>query len=172
MLAIRLQRTGRKKLAHYRVIVQEAQKSPKSEKVVDRIGHYNPHTKELVIDKEKAELYLKNGAQPSDKVARLLKSEKVKLPTWVVLDAPKKSKTKNIEKLRKNRPAEEKTSVSTEKTEDVAEETKQEQSDDTPESAEENSPAEEEKTIEKEQKVADAPEAKEQSSEKDSEAKA
>jgi len=106
MLAIRLQRTGRKKLAHYRVIVQEAQKSPKSEKVVDRIGHYNPHSKELVLDKEKAELYLKNGAQPSDKVARLFKSEKIKLPTWVKLDADKKSKTKNIEKLRKNRPAE------------------------------------------------------------------
>jgi small subunit ribosomal protein S16 len=106
MLAIRLQRTGRKGLAHYRMIVQEAQKSPKSEKVVDRIGHYNPHTKELVIDKEKAEVYLKNGAQPSDKVARLLKSEKVNLPVWVQLDTPQKRKTKNIEKLRKNRPAE------------------------------------------------------------------
>jgi len=115
MLAIRLQRTGRKGLAHYRLIVQEAQKSPKSEKVVDRIGHYNPHSKELVIDKEKAELYLKNGAQPSDKVARLLKSEKVKLPTWVKLDAPQKRKTKNVEKLRKNRPAEPKAPAGEEK---------------------------------------------------------
>lgn len=107
MLAIRLQRTGRKGLAHYRVIVQEAQKSPKSGRVVARIGHYNPHTKEVVVDKEQAEKFMKNGAQPSDKVARLFKSEKVKLPSWVELDSNKKRSVKNTEKLRKHQPAKE-----------------------------------------------------------------
>ncbi len=107
MLAIRLQRTGRKGLAHYRVIVQEAQKSPKSGRVVARIGHYNPHTKEVVVDKEQAEKFMKNGAQPSDKVARLFKSEKVKLPTWVELDSNKKRSVKNTEKLRKHQSAKE-----------------------------------------------------------------
>lgn len=107
MLAIRLQRTGRKGLAHYRVIVQEAQKSPKSGRVVARIGHYNPHTKETVVDKEQAEKFMKNGAQPSDKVARLFKAEKIKLPDWVAFDADKKRATKNTEKLRKHQPAKE-----------------------------------------------------------------
>lgn len=107
MLAIRLQRTGRKGLAHYRVIVQEAQKSPKSGRVVARIGHYNPHTKEVVVDKEQAEKFMKNGAQPSDKVARLFKSEKIKLPGWVAFDADKERTTKNTEKLRKHQPAKE-----------------------------------------------------------------
>lgn len=107
MLAIRLQRTGRKGLAHYRVIVQEAQKSPKSGRVVARIGHYNPHTKEIVVDKEQAEKFMKNGAQPSDKVARLFKAEKIKLPDWVAFDADKKRTTKNTEKLRKHQPAKE-----------------------------------------------------------------
>lgn len=111
MLAIRLQRTGRKGLAHYRVIVQEAQKSPKSGRVVARIGHYNPHTKEVVVDKEQAEKFMKNGAQPSDKVARLFKSEKVKLPSWVELDANKKRSVKNTEKLRKHQPAKEEAKV-------------------------------------------------------------
>jgi small subunit ribosomal protein S16 len=111
MLAIRLQRTGRKGLAHYRVIVQEAQKSPKSGRVVARIGHYNPHTKEVVVDKEQAEKFMKNGAQPSDKVARLFKSEKVKLPSWVELDSNKKRSVKNTEKLRKHQPAKEEAKV-------------------------------------------------------------
>jgi len=104
MLAIRLQRTGRKGLAQYRVIVQEAHKSPKSERVVERLGHYNPHTKEFVVDSEKAEAYMKNGAQPSDKVARLFKANKIKLPKWVKLDDPQNKSTKNPDKLRKNQP--------------------------------------------------------------------
>lgn len=116
MLAIRLQRTGRKGLAQYRVIVQEAHKSPKSEKIIARLGYYNPHTKELVVDKEKAEKYLKNGAQPSDRVARLFKTEKIKLPKWVELKPKQDKKVKNLEKLRKNRPADEKAAEAPEDT--------------------------------------------------------
>ena len=83
MLAIRMQRTGRKGYPTYRVIVQEAHRQPTSGRVVASIGSYNPHTKESTLDKEKAEYYLKNGAQPSDRVVRLLQAEKVALPAWV-----------------------------------------------------------------------------------------
>lgn len=107
MLAIRLQRNGRKGHAQYRMIVQDARKSPTSGKIVLSLGSYNPHSKSLVIDKEKADFYLKNGAQPSPRVASLLSKDGVKLPTWVSV-APKKERTiRNADKLRKNRPAEE-----------------------------------------------------------------
>ena len=61
-----------------------------------------------MIDTEKATEYLKNGAQPSPRVVKLLKEQKVKLPKWVEdLDTKKQSKTRNPEKLRKNQPQEE-----------------------------------------------------------------
>lgn len=108
MLAIRLQRTGRKGYPTYRVIVQEAHRQPTSGRVVANLGHYNPHTKEVVIDKEQAETYLKNGAQPSDRVVKLLAAQKIALPEWVKQPAADKQKTiKNAEKLRKNQPKEE-----------------------------------------------------------------
>ncbi len=112
MLAIRLQRTGRKGHAQYRVVVQDSHRSPLSGSVVAQLGSYNPHAKTISIDKEKAQKFLDNGAQPSDRVVGLLKSEGVKLPSWVVVSAPGKRTTKNPEKLRKNqpeKPAEEKT---------------------------------------------------------------
>src|SRR5690606_31213622 len=107
MLAIRLQRTGRSGHAQYRVIVQDAHKAPTSGKVVKYLGSYNPHTKKAELKKDLAEFYLKNGAQPSDRVANLLKSEGIKLPEWVKVSEPKERKTRNPEKLRKNQPAEE-----------------------------------------------------------------
>lgn len=108
MLAIRLQRTGRSGYAQYRVIVQDAHKSPTSGRVVAYIGSYDPHAKTVSLKKEKAQFYLDHGAQPSERVARLLKSEGIKLPKWVELSEPKERKTRNPEKLRKNQPAEEK----------------------------------------------------------------
>lgn len=107
MLAIRLQRLGRKRLPIYRLAVQEAQRHPSSGRVVAYVGSYNPHTKETKLDTEKVETYLKNGAQPTPRVVRILKDQKVKLPDWVKQPADKKRDIKHAEKLRKNRPAEE-----------------------------------------------------------------
>ena len=107
MLAIRMQRNGRAHYPVYRIVVQEAQRHPLSGRVVAEVGNYNPHTKTTVLDKEKIEFYLKNGAQPSTRVARILKANKVKLPAWVK-DAPvKQAKAKHADKLRKNQPKEE-----------------------------------------------------------------
>lgn len=107
MLAIRLQRLGRKGYPTYRLAVQESQRHPSSGRVVAYVGSYNPHTKEAKLDTEKVEFYLENGAQPTPRVAKLLKENKIKLPEWVKL-ADKKSRTiKNAEKLRKNQPKEE-----------------------------------------------------------------
>lgn len=108
MLAIRMQRTGRKGYPMYRVIVQESHRQPTSGKVVANLGSYNPHTKETTLDAEKAATFLKNGAQPSDRVVKLFQAQKVTLPDWVKAPATDKSKAiKNAEKLRKSQPKEE-----------------------------------------------------------------
>jgi small subunit ribosomal protein S16 len=107
MLVIRMQRTGRKGHAQFRVVVQDSRRTPTSGRVVAALGHFNPHTKDTSLDKEKASFYLEHGAQPSERVARLLKAEGVKLPKWAKLEATKKGEIRNAEKLRKNRPAEE-----------------------------------------------------------------
>lgn len=107
MLAIRMQRTGRKGHAMFRVVVQDSRLTPTSGKVVANLGSYDPHAKVATLDKEKATYYLSNGAQPSDRAARLMQAEGVKLPKWVVLSESKAGKLRNPEKLRKNQPKEE-----------------------------------------------------------------
>ena len=107
MLAIRLQRLGRKAAPVYRVAVQESQRHPSSGRVVAYVGAYNPHTKESKIDTEKVSFYLKNGAQPSPRVVRLLEQAKVELPSWVKATRnDKAAKLRHPEKLRKNQPKE------------------------------------------------------------------
>lgn len=108
MLAIRLQRLGRKAAPVYRVAVQEAQRHPSSGRVVAYVGTYNPHTKEVKLDAEKVSTYLKNGAQPTPRVVKILQDAKIALPAWVKTDRPDKAaKIRNPEKLRKNQPKEE-----------------------------------------------------------------
>jgi small subunit ribosomal protein S16 len=109
MLSIRLQRIGRKKYPVYRIVVQQSHLTPTSGKIVKLIGRYNPHTKELVLDKDDANKYLLNGAQPTQRVARLMVNEGIKMPAWFKFDAKHESKIRNPDKLRKNQPKEEPT---------------------------------------------------------------
>lgn len=108
MLAIRLQRLGRKGYPVYRLAVQEAHRHPSSGRVVVYVGSYNPHTKAATIQNELAQKYLDNGAQPTPRVVKLLKDAGVTLPAWVKVPADDKKKAiRNPEKLRKNQPKEE-----------------------------------------------------------------
>lgn len=113
MLAIRLQRLGRKALPVYRLAVQESQRHPSSGRVVAYVGSYNPHTKETKLDQDKLNYYLGNGAQPTPRVVRILTEQKVKLPSWVKVASSKEGKLRNPEKLRKNQPKEEAASAET-----------------------------------------------------------
>ena len=106
MLAIRMQRKGRTHSPTYRIIVQEAQRHPLSGRVVAEVGNYNPETKALTLDKKAVEKYLSNGAQPSTRVAFILKKNGVKLPKWVKMAPKKKAEAKHADKLRKNQPKE------------------------------------------------------------------
>ena len=107
MLAIRLQRNGRSHYPTYRIVVQEAQRHPLSGRVVAEVGNYNPHTKATTLDKESIKKYLDNGAQPSSRVVRILKANKITLPKWVKEPAQKHAEAKHADKLRKNQPKEE-----------------------------------------------------------------
>jgi small subunit ribosomal protein S16 len=107
MLVIRMQRTGRKGHAMFRVVVQDSRRTPTSGKIVANLGSYDPHSKAVTLNKEKAEFYLEHGAQPSERVARLLKSEGVKLPKWAKQADERKRDVRNPEKRRSTTPKEE-----------------------------------------------------------------
>ncbi len=72
---IRLTRVGAKKQPSYRVVVADS-RDARDSRSIETIGHYNPLVEpaEIVIDAEKAKAWLAKGAQPSDTVARLLRS--------------------------------------------------------------------------------------------------
>lgn len=104
MLTIRLQRTGRSGHAQFRVVVQDSRTAPSSGKVIALLGSYNPHTKEIKVNKEEAERFMANGAQPSERIVKLFTLAKVKLPEWVAKLDKKSAAIKNSEKLRRNQP--------------------------------------------------------------------
>lgn len=74
MLMIRLARFGAKKKPTYRLVVIEKERARDS-RAVEVVGHYNPLAKpaEVVIRHDRIAHWMKNGAQPSDTVARLMK---------------------------------------------------------------------------------------------------
>ena len=74
MLKIRLKRVGRSKDPSYRIVVMESAQ-PRGGKTKDEIGFYDPRKNLVDIDKEKAEKWLKNGAQPTDTVAQYFVKE-------------------------------------------------------------------------------------------------
>ncbi len=116
MLAIRLQRQGKTHYATYRVIVQDVLRHPSSGKVVAYVGSYNPHTKQVQLDKEAIENYLSHGAQPTDRVVRILTGEGMTMPKWVKTVRGKQRNIRNPEKLRRNQPREESAEAPAEET--------------------------------------------------------
>ena len=71
---IRLRRMGAKKAPFYRVVVADS-RYPRDGRFIEEIGYYDPTKDPAVvnINKEKAEEWIKKGAQPTDTVKRLLK---------------------------------------------------------------------------------------------------
>ena len=75
MLKIRLSRAGRKHVPFFRIVLTEHSQSAKHG-YIKVLGHYNPITKVLEFDREEAEKYLKNGAQFSPTVEKILNRAK------------------------------------------------------------------------------------------------
>ena len=74
MVKIRLRRMGAKKAPFYRIVVADS-RSPRDGRCIEEIGTYNPllESENITIDAEKAQNWIKNGAQPTDTVRGLLK---------------------------------------------------------------------------------------------------
>ena len=78
MVKIRLRRMGAKKAPYYRIIVADY-RSPRDGRCIEEIGTYDPLTEPatIAVDAEKAQQWIKNGAQPTDTVKALLKKANV-----------------------------------------------------------------------------------------------
>ena len=74
MVKIRLRRMGAKKAPFYRIVVADA-RAPRDGRCIEEIGTYNPlvESNSINVDVEKAQTWIKNGAQPTDTVRGLLK---------------------------------------------------------------------------------------------------
>lgn len=72
MLKIRLKRVGRRNDPSFRVVVVDARKGPKSNKFVERVGFYDPKTKQRELDGERIEYWMGMGAQVSGTVHNML----------------------------------------------------------------------------------------------------
>lgn len=74
MVKIRLKRMGMKKNPFYRIVIAD-ERSPRDGRFIEEIGYYNPMKKpaDIKVDNEKAQEWMKNGAQPTETVRILLK---------------------------------------------------------------------------------------------------
>lgn len=78
MVKIRLHRIGAKKKPFYRIVVADS-RYPRDGRFIEQLGTYDPlqEPAEVKVDSEKVKTWIKNGAQPTDTVKRLLKSNNV-----------------------------------------------------------------------------------------------
>lgn len=137
MLKIRLKRLGAKKAPAYRIIVINST-TKREGKPIQELGHYNPKTKAMKLDKEVALDWIKKGAQPTDTVKYLIdncnkdgslnykpKTEK-KLSKKAVakLEAEKEAKAKAAEEAKAAKAAAAEEAKAAEEAETVAEDAK------------------------------------------------
>jgi len=80
MVRIRLARGGAKKKPYYRIVVAD-QRCKRDGRYLERIGFYNPMVKEnrVEIDAERLKHWLSVGAQPSDRVGKLMNLANIKV---------------------------------------------------------------------------------------------
>ncbi len=79
MVSIRLSRAGAKKRPFYHLVVTDS-RNRRDGRYIERIGYFNPvgreHEENLRIDLERANYWIGQGAQPSDRVVSLLKKHR------------------------------------------------------------------------------------------------
>ena len=72
MVKIRLTRVGAKKQPYYRIVVTDSRER-RDGSPIEELGYYNPRSKELKLNKEAVTKWIKQGAQPSETVADLIR---------------------------------------------------------------------------------------------------
>ena len=130
MLVIRLQRTGRTNDPNFRVVVCEHTIGPKAGKYLEKLGSYNPKTKQRLLDAERINYWMSQGAKPSETMhnmlvtAGVLKKPKINvLPKRKILAKREQEKKdvaeKAAEEAAKNAPKKEEARGEEEKTEET-----------------------------------------------------
>jgi small subunit ribosomal protein S16 len=114
-LVIRLARAGTKKRPVYHVVVANS-RSPRDGRFIERLGHFNPlmpkdNAERLKFDIEKAQAWIKKGAQPSDRVMRFLdaagvaKRDKRNNPEKAIPRKERKAKREEAQKAKEDAAA-------------------------------------------------------------------
>ncbi|MBN2618986.1 MAG: 30S ribosomal protein S16 [Spirochaetales bacterium] len=78
MVKIRLKRLGAKRRPYYRIVVMDS-RTPRDGKAIEEVGFYHPveaQDKQVKVDLERVDAWIKNGAQPTDTVKKLLNRAK------------------------------------------------------------------------------------------------
>ena len=135
MLRIRFQRVGKKNRPFFRIVVIERSRAPQGGRF-EKVGFFNPFTKEKGLKMERIKYWLSVGAQPTDRVYNLLVEEKV-------VEGKKKSVHSHKKKNEKEKASEEK--VTETKIEDKSVEEKKEKATETKTEVKKEDPAEKKK---------------------------
>ena len=105
MLVIRMSRHGAKKRPFYHLVVADS-RSPRDGRFIEKVGTYNPmlekgSEKRVNLVEERIKHWIKMGAQPSERVARMLADAKIG-PKVEYRESPKKSapKEKTLERMK------------------------------------------------------------------------
>lgn len=100
---IRLQRHGKKNQPFYHIVVADG-RAPRDGRFIEKLGTYNPMTNpaEIVLNEEKACQWLKNGAQPSDTVRRILSYKGVLLRRHLQIGVEKGAISQEVADVRFN----------------------------------------------------------------------
>jgi small subunit ribosomal protein S16 len=108
VLAIRFQRTGRKKAPFYWLVVAEKSK-PVQGRFLERLGYYNPlsKNKDTVFNTERIEHWISQGATPSQTVARLCVKQGISSAEKFIKDRQQKTSKADLEAAEKAKQAEE-----------------------------------------------------------------
>jgi small subunit ribosomal protein S16 len=104
-LKIRLTRAGAKKRPFYKIVVADS-RSPRDGRFIERIGSYNPmlpqeNEQRVIVVEERAKHWLKVGAVPSDRVARMLSKKGLVAAPAIPTNQTKKDKprAKTLERM-------------------------------------------------------------------------
>lgn len=93
MLMMRLQRTGRKNEAHFRVVITDRKNGVQSGKFIDIVGSYNPKAGTVELKADAIKDWIKKGAQLSDTVHNFLITQKI-IEGKKISSLPKKTSVK------------------------------------------------------------------------------
>lgn len=75
-VALRLTRMGAKKKPFYRLVAADS-RCPRDGRYIEKLGHYDPANKDLIIKLDRVDYWISVGARPSDTVSQLIKKARV-----------------------------------------------------------------------------------------------